>query len=68
MMPINSIQNNLRSMVLGLNGSVMRQYNNMAGAVKPKIDTLSAAMKGADQGANESIDQIKNLLSIYMMG
>lgn len=68
MYPLNSMQNNLQRMVLGLNGSVMQQYNNMAGAVKPKIDTLSATMKGADQGYNESIDQLKDLVSLFTMG
>lgn len=64
MSPINSIQNNLRAMVLGLNGNVMNQYNRMAGAVQPKADTFTAALGGADQGFNESLAQLKDLLSL----
>lgn len=66
MSPLNSIQNNLRAMVLGLNGGVMNQYNRIAGAVQPKVDTLSAALEGYNQENNKDIDQIKKLAQLFL--
>lgn len=73
--PINSMQSNLQKMVSGLNGQVMSQYNNIANAIVPKQDRLSAAGKGADQGFRESLDDInklaktfKNVYGAYSMG
>lgn len=63
--PIQNIQNNLQDMVGNLNKTVMGQYNNMASAVQPKADRLVAAMEGADESFNESLQQAQSIAKLF---